>query len=554
MKFLAIESIHYFSEIPKERFSTVEHRDSRTLGIFESDMKFRHSVRLYSLCVALAASPLWPNTQSDSELPEIDSRCEIEQSVVLLETRTRIKCDEEMNACLEDRLSHHGESKTEAEQHCWYQPLSLDPSFIGTCPGYMAEMEAQENLSDESILDLVTLRFAFKRPKEISYGEEIFKYKDSVRSIRRLLNSDPQNSLVLRTLRHLSFYADDDVETLNLSLRLDEMDPDCPGNLRMTPGGLFRTTKVLVDNWLLGEGSGSELTDAEIRDLLLRVQYRLIQAYDLNIEQTEEELISLHWALESIDDPVLSRGFENFQQLANLVDLGLEDHAKNRRAILIDRFSIKFDIDSVHGRSQSLHLMCSNHALELGLLDHCVKLLRFFGQKDSSALSAPALDWTQAAVSLLNALTRDCSMDPYDWFYVPLYWNERRCIEEHHAVLSLEIAQLVGRFHDRATDPEFYILEAYLHLDENSDDRYLEALRLKSSMVRHAAPLTKRLHRVGKVKSAADILAGVSVDLREHLTESEAELFDRTVESTQNGEYKNWYESSVDFKGIRTWN
>ena len=483
---------------------------------------------------------------AESTAPLIDDRCEFLKSTLEFDERAFGACDNEMNSCIEDRISQHAEPRDQAEEHCWYQPLTIDPRFAGPCPRHMAELEADANDDLESLLQRLNLREHFGEIDK--HGAEIhwFKRRESEKSIRRILTIQPDDPVALSILRSSLIYSDDDVEQLNLDLKIQELDPDCPGPRNFFLHFIYGQTNKIIDNWLASEGSGSELSKTEIRELFLRVQRTLLNTYDVAIDQSESK-DKLHFALASVNDAILSLAFENLQQFARRIEIGQEDYSENRRTLLIQRFSREFDVDSDHGRSQSLSISCSNHAFELGLLDHCLKLLTYFGREDSNSSKSPALDWSRAAISLMNAVTRDCSAHTEIILHAPNWWNQRRCLEEQRAVLAANVSELLGKFSYRETSAEANVLDAYLHMDESSDERFLRALEMNDEMVVYAAPLSKRLHRMGYLGTATNILSGIDVEIEGNLTSSEKQLLSRTSSSVLEGIYKNWIESFVDF-------
>ena len=476
----------------------------------------------------------------------IDDRCEQLKSLVSFEERTFRPCDNELAICTKERTAQISEPHNQAEEYCWNRPISIDPRFKGPCPEYMAVLESNKIDNNQGLLQRIWLRNFFvqrdSRNNEIGW----LKSSESETEIRRILEDEPNNSAAISIQGSLLIRAKDYVKDLNLQLRRHELDPDCPESRWLYLRTLNGLTKNVVDSWLTGRGSGAELSKTEMEEIFFRVQRTLLEAYDLAIEQSEKEE-KLRWALESVHDGILSRYSENVQRVASLIDAGSDDYVEKRSTSLIQRFSHEYDVDSEHGRSLSLRVACSNHAFELGLLDHCLKLLTYFAREDSNSLDSPALDWTRAAISVMNALTRDCSPANGWILHAPDWWNDRRCLEEQHAVLTTNISELLGRFSNRETSAEANVLEAYLHMAESSDEWFLRALEMNDAMVVYAAPLSKRLHRMGYLGTATNILSGIDVEIEGKLTSGEKQLLNQTSSSVLEGIYKNWIESLVDF-------
>lgn len=482
-----------------------------------------------------------------SPIPQIDDRCEHQKLYLAFGENVLAACNVETETCIEVRMSEHAESRDQAGKYCWKRPLSIDPDFVGPCPLHMEEIESNENIADESHLQRIYLRNHFNRLNEFGGEVDVFKRTESIEIVQRILASNPENPIALRLLSWLSLFTHDRVNKLDLRLKIHALDSDCPENRWLFLRGFFGSLSAISDNWLTGEGSGAELTKEEIRDLFLRVQNRILEAYDLAIEQNEGAQ-KITWALESTYNAILTREFENFQKVASLVDIGLEDYVASRRQGLIRRFSNEYDVDSERGRSQSLTFSCSSHALQLGLLEHCVKLLRHFGTADSNLFDSPASDWTRASISLLVGLTSDCSKHADFLLDGPSWWNKQgQCLKDHHTELVSIIVELLERFPEFGVSADREVLEAYLQLDETSDERFLRALTFDDSMIVYASRLIKRLHRMGKVQTATNILMAIEVKKADRLDLSEERLLDNVTNSVREGKYKNWSESSWRF-------
>ncbi len=480
-------------------------------------------------------------------MPSNDDRCETQKLYIAFGKRVLAPCNAETDACVEVRKSRYAESRDQAVEHCWKRPLSIDPGFVGPCPQHMEGLEAAMNTDDESVLRRIYLRNHFNRLNEFGANIDAFKRNDSEASVRRVLASNPHHPIALHLRSWLSLFDDDLVNRLGLYLQKANLDLECPQNRSLIPRFIFSELSEISENWLAGEGSGSELTKDEVRNLFLRVDHTLLETYDLAIEQNEGAA-KLDWALESLYNAILTRAFKNFQQIASRVEIGRDDYAENRRAALIQEFSNEYDLASDHGRSESLAFACSSHALELGLLDHCVKLISHFGLADSNQLDSPASDWTRASISLLIGLTRDCSMHAEFLLDGPSWWNKQgQCLEDHHAELVSIIDELLERFTELDTSAEGEVLEAHLSSDETSDDSFLRALSLDSSMIVYASRLIKRLHRLGKVQSATNILTGIDTAMASRLSMSEERLLNNAINSVEERKYKNWPESSWFF-------
>ncbi|MCY4093613.1 MAG: hypothetical protein OXG05_00650 [Gammaproteobacteria bacterium] len=484
-------------------------------------------------------------TFADSSIPLLDDRCEVTKAYVSFERASFRRCAVEVNECIAERMSRFSETEDQAEEHCWLRPLDVNPDFEGPCPEHMEELESQANADRESLMQLIVLRNYFERRNERVFKHDIFKREESLQSIRNIL-ADVANDPVALSIYHLTLFATNDlVERHSVDLTIRGLEPNCPHSRNLFLFGIDQATDQIVENWLSGQGSGSELTTSEMSDLLSRTQHTILQAYDLAIEDSDHSS-KLHWALGSIDNAVLSRKFENLQLIERYIDVGLENFVDNRRATLIRKFSNEYDVDSNHGRAQALSTMCSSHALDLGLVDHCAKLLNHFGLSDANQRDSPAPDWGRAAISLMVGLTRDCS-DHSNWLlHGPYWWNVRPCIANHRLLLASNLRELLDGFSEDSKSAEREALEAFLQLDDTSDERFLRALAIDNSMVVYASRLGKRLHRLGDIETASNVLSGVDDEMKSELPRSEKDLLDNSLKAVKERKYQNWTESSWD--------
>ena len=483
---------------------------------------------------------------AESHVPPIDDRCEVISANLSFEKQAFQTCDVELSACTEERMSQIAVPIEEAREFCWRRPVMGDSRFVGPCPQTLVELETNVNNDRESVMELIVIRNYFTLKNQFDADIDVFKRSESIESIRHILTTDPDNPIALDLLHWTLLFSDDLVERLNLKLKIQQLDPDCPESSGNFLFFIFRTPNEIVDNWLLGQGSGSELTSNEIRDLLLRLQETLLDAHDFVIEDSEGTR-KLDSALDSLHDAILGREFENFQQIARRVEIGLNDYKAHRREELVRRFSRDYDVDSHHGRSQSLTLMCSSLALDLGLLDHCIKLLDHYSDLDSKSREYPERDWTRAAISLMIGLTRDCS-EHADLLlgHWPRWWSDRPCLSTHFDAFVSHMRELLERFLEFGTSAETEVLEAYLLLDESSDERFLRALALDETMVVYASRLSKRLHKLGKIQAAFNILTNIDAETANRLTLGERRLLGRTTNAVRDGMYENWIETSFD--------
>ena len=481
--------------------------------------------------------------------PLIDERCESEQLLYTISFPIEQVCwDRESNACIEARMLDTDETQEQAEEFCWNRPFESDPRFLGPCPEYLEELESDTFDGEEWLLPRIILRMAFSPLNEHGQrSSDYYKREESVQSLRRLLTKDPDNVVALSYLRSNLFHVDDLVQDLTIEMKLHALDPDCPSNRWLRTAFIFNLVYELADNWWSGNGAGSELTQSERKALLLGARSTLLDMYDIAVVH-DSGTDRLYWALQSIHDYVLSGYGKNLGQIADQLDVDIEDYAEERTSSLVQAFSDEFNVDSVHGRTHSLGMICNDYAFELGLSNHCVNLLEYFGQEDAELPGTLATDWAQAAILLVNWLTLDCSDHPYfvsgpasDW------WNDRRCPTEENVKSIERVSTLLSQFSSKGSSTERELLEAYLSLDDKSHERFRRAFAIDTSVAPYGSRLAKRLLKQGAEDSANGVLVSIyEVGIPNDPRNVDKELLDKVKESVDKGTYSNWREPHRD--------
>ena len=111
---------------------------------------------------------------------------------------------------------------------------------------------------------LTTIINYFKLTNQFDADIDVFKRRESIESIRHILTIDKNNQIALKLLSWTLVFTNDLVEQLNLRLKIQRLDPDCPESRNVFLFYIFDQPNEIVDNWLQGEGSGSELITDEI--------------------------------------------------------------------------------------------------------------------------------------------------------------------------------------------------------------------------------------------------------------------------------------------------
>ena len=239
--------------------------------------------------------------------------------------------------------------------------------------------------------------------------------------------------------------------------------------------------------------------------------------------------------------------FENLQQISDHFEIDIEDYAEKRSMELVHSLAREYDTTSIHGRTQTLEMMCNDYAFELGLTDHCLKLLDHFGKWDAETSASPSTDWLRSAILLVNALTRDCEGEPpLIVGHAPLWWSDRRCVAEQHETAIADVNALLSRFPELTMSAERELLQAYLRLDETSDEHFHRAIALDSELVVYAARLSKRVHKKGLTATASNILSRIDTETSSNRSPWEKSLLDAAFNSVREGTYRNSNEPHRD--------
>lgn len=422
--------------------------------------------------------------------------CESDKLAIELEKRVGSLCTAEAEACRDDRMSRFGVSSEDAEEFCGYRPTSLDLGFKGPCPLHLENFESAKYDGDEWLLARVNARFSFHQFTE--EGNRVFRQRDSARRLRKLLESEPNNVAALNSLRGL-YDENGIVETIKLEIKRYELEPDCRQNWFWLPRLMHSHFTELTRNWLDGEGTGSELNEEEIHDLVQQARGMLIDMYDNAIDKSDG-ISKFGYALASINEPLLSGKYSAIKQIADRVGIDMEGYAEKRRTTLMRQLAQEYGVESAHGPKETLGMMCNDSAFAIGLEEHCLDLLEHYSTKIDLHDESLGRDWAQAATLLVNGLTSDCSK-PLDSL-----GNGGRCIVDRYPEFKKRIESMLSNIPQQPSNAERELLEAYLRMDETSDEFFIRSLALDASKVEYAENLSRRLHKRGKSDAAFNIL------------------------------------------------
>ena len=479
--------------------------------------------------------------------PAKNNNCEMNNYFLTFNAEATRACETDVQTCINERQkSHPTESFESVQNFCWGRPLSDEPNFLGPCPRVIELSESKDYANNDSLLQRVRLRYDF-RSIDSDEPNTTYKQEESLISLRRIVNETPDNLLALELLTWLLLETDEVIELLNITLKLQELEPYCPNTVWLNIRTIRRLMNEVSTHWLEGEGSGSELSEIEVSELYLKTRRVLIMTYDVAIEKSTDRR-KIHWALESIYDWLLSEQRDPVRLLASQIGVDTVDYREKRRASVIKSLMEEFSSGLYFENNGAPYIVCSSYALALGLHAQCLQLLTLQSQELEVQTELPEDGWFFAALSLVIGLTRDCSDHHYFQLgAAPLWWHQEQCLSKFSAQYIPKVLQLRKQFEENRSQPDRDVLDAYLVLDESSDERFLRALERDGSLVLYASRLVKRLHKIGRVNTALNILNSISEDSKIQLSRTESHLLDEVANRLRVGDYVNVPELSHEF-------
>ena len=436
----------------------------------------------------------------------------------------------------------------EVQQICWNQSLGLDSRYRGPCPAYLEHLESSASESNEQLLAKLYMRHSFSRYEDTEYGErevDTFKMSESINTLNQILAEDPDNFGAAYIYALHRYKLDTTVESLDRYLDKYERDPACPFDLYLVKRMSFGHLNEIFDNWLAGNGSGSELTDDELRRLIFRVRESLLTSYEIEIAHDDPEE-SLFATLASFEDAILKAEFDNAKQVYAMLGVDYETELNSRRSKLIASMSNEFSYKSTHGRTHAFRMVCNSYGFAIGLMEHCNKLINRHGSDDLLASDHPKSDWVYAAILVVDALTRDCSEVDELMIHHPYWLSNKPCFPTHYQTYISDIKTMLAHFGETRGSAKEELLRAYLSLNESSDEHFLRAMAQDELAIVHGARLAKRLLKIGETETAANIVFNIEPERIEEFDSQEQRLFELTLESVQKDAYGNWYEGILD--------
>ena len=173
----------------------------------------------------------------------------------------------------------------------------------------------------------------------------------------------------------------DVIEALNLEIRAHELDPDCSFDWSLRENRIPNLTEEVLDNNAHGISPGVELSDADLTAIVKRSWRTLLDGYDRAYE-TSRNMRKLAYALASLNNPFLIGREAEVVRISAIIGVEPREYVANRRQFIVDDLTKRFVVGAQASRARALAMICNDYAFELGLADHCIRLIERFGYAD----------------------------------------------------------------------------------------------------------------------------------------------------------------------------
>ena len=414
-------------------------------------------------------------------------------------------CLKLFNNCMDTGIDNLDSSDHETYRACNNLVLPLDHRYRGPCPNILSEYENLNLSTADYVITQARLRSEFTRPEMPPPGNT-YKYRQTKKNLRTLLSIDPDNVSAIINLQLLLDQKTEIVESLDLEIRLQELDPSCSYRWPLRASTLSQLTDEIVSNSIRGNGPGSELSKDELDSLIFRAWRSLESMYDYVIRNSGN-VRELSYAIQSVDSPFLLTSKETQDLLRTLIGVNLEDYLSVRSTFITSNLKMKYKPNSGFDRGHVLGMICNKYAFELGLIDYCLEMIEYFLSYDLRSLNSIQLDVFNATQILLQEVTRDCKEPKMlVLHYYEGLMHSSSCFQDRMQVIDTGIAELFNRDFDKESNQRAKILIAYLNLDSQTVQNFSDALRMNFESIIHVLLLAKRLQRRGFHDDAVELL------------------------------------------------
>ena len=415
-----------------------------------------------------------------------------------------LRCTNEYLSCQAEYLAHFGISIGH-KSYCGNQALPLDKRFQGPCPYTLVEFE--KSTYDTPLWWVARSDLRSQFVGSLGPNEELnsFRHEETTKNLFDLLSLDPTNLDVLDAVFYRGLYDVGSKEHIELEIARMRADPDCEWKQDTLTRSLMNLEDLIDDRDNSVSGLPT-LSDAEVRKTATLV-FDTVETTFNRAYHNSKNLRKVFAALQLTGFPIYDDGRVFISNVANYIDVDLEAFRRERLEFFLKDLIRTYGIDSVHGRTQALGMVCNDWSFELGLLEHCGTLVTQFNKSDLNTYGTLNDDVFNATVVLLLSLTRSCdelrdlSISAWDSIVQITVCKARLTPDTVMSLVEplLQLGSPTG-------DPRVLLINAHATLSEYTPALFKQALLQEPRTLLHTLPLAKRLQQVGKQDDAIEIV------------------------------------------------
>ena len=472
------------------------------------DFLRKTSTLLLALCIAYPASTAVASGEflhrSPTSTP-IKCRYEQQRERNVYNHRYERECEREYESCHRnsEEKGVHAQSSSQCTEHVYQNALKLE----GSCPKFLAQVEATSDESIEQTLAKVALRGRFH---EIRSGNGIryvpFRKEDSIAKLKKLLSEQPSNLYALHLL--VNNFTDIAEEYEELSLRTDLLQQDhvCDTALNFGVEIVIRQYLHFLSSYAGGINPESKLQPDEMATITKKVWDGITSTYlDLWDYGPPYQDITLAYRISNplvmIEDDDEGKVF--YELLGERRLSAYERTLERIENEVLDLYSL----DSDKERATQLETICSDVAFEMGLFDECTRSIKHYSTEDASAGLPFKKDLYKASIRTLLTVTRSCSgLSTYALRHGMRTIGFSGCFYPLEKPVTNEIKAVLRNYGEENGTWFENILWSYAYLDFHTVDHFAQALATNLNSLSHVLLLANRLVERGNRDAAIAIV------------------------------------------------
>ena len=414
-------------------------------------------------------------------------------------------CIEKEVSCIDEKKLALGMNESEADEACSRFPLSIDPRYMGACPGVLEELESARYDGPSSLPARAFIRKKFYLDGIVNFDTS-YRFRETKTELEMALQKDPSNILLLTSQ---FYYLDIDmepVETIDLEINLRELDPDCKYNIPFMESTISHQLGFLISTRLENKPPGNAILDSNLHDIVTRSWQALENMYK-RIYKDTFDIYKLRLGVQWVDTPMMRFKDDTNMVVSKILGITKEEHRIKTQKFIARDLEAVFSPNSKHGRKKSLAMLCNDYAYELRLVNLCIDLIDHFTHIDQTEEEALQTDAFNAMLSLTSTATRNCN----EIFTVVLHNFHglhyiESCLSKRRENLTSFVKQMIDRFERSDNTYEYHLLRAYAYLDESTPDNFKKAIQHEDRVILHTLALVKRLQFLRRSDDALNII------------------------------------------------